>query len=120
MRFTQRLQLMIQQRVISRVLASHERPKPPLSLKLFGVFPILRRIPARLMGVGIRPEHVQTPEGDARFGCEPRAVPSARERLGVDAERVARHPLNRVGFGDLRPNRRRTASRAKAPSESAA
>ncbi len=62
MRFTQRLQLMIQQRVISRVLASHERPKPPLLLKLFGVFPILRRIPARLMGVGIRPEHVQTPE----------------------------------------------------------
>ena len=62
MRFTQRLQLMIQQRVISRVLASHERPKPPLFLKLFGVFPILRRIPARLMGVGIRPEHVQTPE----------------------------------------------------------
>jgi 2-polyprenyl-6-methoxyphenol hydroxylase-like FAD-dependent oxidoreductase len=62
MRFTQRLQLMIQQRVISRVLASHERPKPPLFLKLFGVFPILRRIPARLIGVGIRPEHVQTPE----------------------------------------------------------
>ncbi len=62
MRFTQRLQLMIQQRVISRVLASHERPKPPLFLKLFGVFPILRRIPARLIGLGIRPEHVQTPE----------------------------------------------------------
>ena len=62
MRFTQRLQLMVQQRVISRVLASHERPKPPLLLKLFSVFPILRRIPARLMGVGIRPEHVQTPE----------------------------------------------------------
>jgi 2-polyprenyl-6-methoxyphenol hydroxylase-like FAD-dependent oxidoreductase len=62
MRFTQRLQLTIQRRIISRVLASHERPKPPLVLKLFGVFPILRRIPARLMGLGIRPEHVQTPE----------------------------------------------------------
>ena len=62
MRFTQRLQLMIQRRIISRVLASQERPKPPLFLKLFGVFPILRRIPARLIGVGIRPEHVQTPE----------------------------------------------------------
>ena len=48
--------------VISRVLASHERPKPPLFFKLFGVFPILRRIPARLIGLGIRPEHVQTPE----------------------------------------------------------
>ncbi len=62
MRFTQRLQLMIQKRIISRVLASHERPKPPLILKLFGAFPILRRIPARLIGLGIRPEHVQTPE----------------------------------------------------------
>ena len=65
MRFTQRLQLTVQQRIISRVLASQERPKPPLFLKLFGVFPILRRIPARLIGLGIRPEHVQTPEASA-------------------------------------------------------
>jgi 2-polyprenyl-6-methoxyphenol hydroxylase-like FAD-dependent oxidoreductase len=62
MRFTQGLQLAAQQTIISRVLASHERPKPPLFLKLFGIFPILRRIPARLVGIGIRPEHVQTPE----------------------------------------------------------
>ncbi|HEY1782170.1 MAG TPA: FAD-dependent oxidoreductase [Roseiarcus sp.] len=62
MRFTQRLQLTIQQRIISRVLQTHERPKPPLVLKLFGVFPSLRRIPARLIGVGIRPEHIRTPE----------------------------------------------------------
>jgi 2-polyprenyl-6-methoxyphenol hydroxylase-like FAD-dependent oxidoreductase len=62
MRFTQWLQLTIQQRVISRVLASQQRPKPPLFLKLFGVLPVLRRIPARLVGIGIRPEHVQTPE----------------------------------------------------------
>jgi 2-polyprenyl-6-methoxyphenol hydroxylase-like FAD-dependent oxidoreductase len=60
--FTQWLQLTIQRRIISRVLASHERPKPPLFFKLFGVFPILRRIPARLLGIGIRPEHVRTPE----------------------------------------------------------
>jgi hypothetical protein len=30
--------------------------------KLFGVFPVFRRIPARLIGVGIRPEHVRTAE----------------------------------------------------------
>jgi len=65
MRFTQRLQLTVQQRIISRVLASQERPKPPALLKLFGAFPILRRIPARLIGLGIRPEHVQTPEASA-------------------------------------------------------
>jgi 2-polyprenyl-6-methoxyphenol hydroxylase-like FAD-dependent oxidoreductase len=65
MRFTQGLQLTVQQRIISRVLETHERPKPPAFLKLFSAFPILRRIPARLIGLGIRPEHVQTPEASA-------------------------------------------------------
>jgi 2-polyprenyl-6-methoxyphenol hydroxylase-like FAD-dependent oxidoreductase len=63
-RFTQWLQLTIQKRIISRVLAmdSQQRPKPPLLFKLFSVFPVLRRIPARLLAVGIRPEHVHIPE----------------------------------------------------------
>jgi 2-polyprenyl-6-methoxyphenol hydroxylase-like FAD-dependent oxidoreductase len=64
-RFTQWLQLTIQKQIISRVLGmgeSQRRPKPPLIFKLFNVFPALRRIPARLLGLGIRPEHVQTPE----------------------------------------------------------
>jgi 2-polyprenyl-6-methoxyphenol hydroxylase-like FAD-dependent oxidoreductase len=61
-RFTQWLQLTIQKRVITRVLASQQRPKPPLVFRLFTVFPALRRIPARLLGVGIRPEHVRTPD----------------------------------------------------------
>jgi 2-polyprenyl-6-methoxyphenol hydroxylase-like FAD-dependent oxidoreductase len=61
-RFTQWLQLTIQKRIISRVLTSRQRPKPPLFFKLFGIFPVLRRIPARLIGIGICPEHVRTPE----------------------------------------------------------
>jgi len=61
-KFTQWMQLAIQRRVISRVLASRDRPKPPLFFKLFGAFPALRGIPARLIGIGIRPEHVRTPE----------------------------------------------------------
>jgi len=61
-RFTQWLQLTIQKRVITRVLASQQRPKPPLVFRLFAIFPALRRIPARLLGVGIRPEHVRTPD----------------------------------------------------------
>jgi len=65
-RFTQRLQLIIQNQVITRVLASEQRPKPPLLFKLVGLFPILRRIPARLLGLGIRPEHIRTPEAFAR------------------------------------------------------
>jgi 2-polyprenyl-6-methoxyphenol hydroxylase-like FAD-dependent oxidoreductase len=61
-RFTQWLQLTIQKRVISRVLESQQRPTPPLFFKLFGIFPVLRRIPAWLLGIGIRPEHVRTPD----------------------------------------------------------
>jgi hypothetical protein len=47
---------------VERTLPSQERPKPPLFFGLFGIFPVLRRIPARLIGIGIRPEHVRTPE----------------------------------------------------------
>ncbi len=61
-RFTQWLQLTIQKRLISRVLASQQRPKPPLLFKLFGLLPFLQRVPARLLAIGIRPEHVQTPD----------------------------------------------------------
>jgi 2-polyprenyl-6-methoxyphenol hydroxylase-like FAD-dependent oxidoreductase len=61
-RFTQWLQLTAQNQIISRVLKSEQRPKPPLMFKLFGIFPFLRRVPARLLGIGIRPEHVHTPE----------------------------------------------------------
>jgi 2-polyprenyl-6-methoxyphenol hydroxylase-like FAD-dependent oxidoreductase len=61
-RFTQWMQLTIQKQIISRVLVSEQRPKPPLLFKLVGMFPFLRRIPARLVGVGIRPEHVHTPD----------------------------------------------------------
>jgi 2-polyprenyl-6-methoxyphenol hydroxylase-like FAD-dependent oxidoreductase len=63
-RFTQGLQLTIQKQIISRVLTmdSQRRPKPPLLFKLFNVLPVLRRIPARLLGLGIRPEHVRTPD----------------------------------------------------------
>jgi 2-polyprenyl-6-methoxyphenol hydroxylase-like FAD-dependent oxidoreductase len=64
-RFTQWLQLTIQKRIISRVLEGTERPKPPLLFRLTGIFPILRRLPARLLGVGIRPEHVRTPDAFA-------------------------------------------------------
>jgi len=61
-RFTQWLQLTIQKRLISRVLASQQRPKPPLLFKLFGMLPFLQRVPARLLAIGIRPEHVRTPD----------------------------------------------------------
>jgi 2-polyprenyl-6-methoxyphenol hydroxylase-like FAD-dependent oxidoreductase len=59
-RLTQRLQVFLQDRVISRVLRSRRRPSLPLLLRLMRRWPFLRRIPARVIGVGFRPEHVKT------------------------------------------------------------
>jgi 2-polyprenyl-6-methoxyphenol hydroxylase-like FAD-dependent oxidoreductase len=61
-RVTQRLQVLIQNRVIRRVLSGTAPPAPPLVLKLAQWFPVLQRLLARLIGVGVRPEHIHTPE----------------------------------------------------------
>jgi 2-polyprenyl-6-methoxyphenol hydroxylase-like FAD-dependent oxidoreductase len=60
-RMTQRLQMAIQDRVMTRVLALKRDPKPPLPVKLLNRFSFLRRIPARIIGIGFRPEHVRSP-----------------------------------------------------------
>ncbi len=57
-RMTQRVQLAIQNRVISRVLADGGRFSPPFAIRLLALLPFLRRIPARMIGLGFRPEHV--------------------------------------------------------------
>ncbi|HYX28249.1 MAG TPA: FAD-dependent oxidoreductase [Pyrinomonadaceae bacterium] len=59
---TQRGQVLIQERILSAVLGSQQQVKPPWFLRLFKKFPVLRRIPARLIGIGVRPEHVKTPD----------------------------------------------------------
>jgi 2-polyprenyl-6-methoxyphenol hydroxylase-like FAD-dependent oxidoreductase len=59
-RLTQRLQVFLQDRVISRVLSSRRRPSLPLLLRLIQRWPLLRCIPARVVGIGFRPEHVKT------------------------------------------------------------
>jgi 2-polyprenyl-6-methoxyphenol hydroxylase-like FAD-dependent oxidoreductase len=61
-RLTQRAQVFIQTRVISRVLGSKHDLTLPWPLRLLRRFPILARIPARLVGIGVRPEHIQTPD----------------------------------------------------------
>jgi 2-polyprenyl-6-methoxyphenol hydroxylase-like FAD-dependent oxidoreductase len=58
-RLTQHLQVFLQDRVISRVLSSRQRPSLPLLLRLMRRWPLLRRIPARVVGIGFRPEHVK-------------------------------------------------------------
>jgi 2-polyprenyl-6-methoxyphenol hydroxylase-like FAD-dependent oxidoreductase len=57
-RVTQWLQVAVQRRVIARVLDQRGPLKPPLAVRLLAKVPFLRRIPARIVGLGIRPEHV--------------------------------------------------------------
>jgi len=62
MRVIQRMQVIVQNRLLSPALSSSARPKPPLVLRLIMWLPFLRGLPARIVGVGVRPEHVRTPE----------------------------------------------------------
>ena len=65
-RATQRLQVLIQNKVISRILSSSRNVAVPWPLKLMQQWPWLRRIPARVIGIGFRPEHVRTPQAPLR------------------------------------------------------
>ena len=61
-RFTQRLQILLQNRIISPALMSQgARPQAPWFFKLLQ-WPLLRRIPGRVMALGVRPEHIATPQ----------------------------------------------------------
>jgi 2-polyprenyl-6-methoxyphenol hydroxylase-like FAD-dependent oxidoreductase len=59
-RATQRLQIAIQNRIIKRVLDNAKPGSLPGLLKVLKYSPYLQRIPARIIGVGFRPEHVRT------------------------------------------------------------
>ena len=59
---TQALQVFIQNRLLSRVLDSSQKIALPWFLKLFNWLPFLRAIPARTIGIGFQPEHVETKE----------------------------------------------------------
>jgi 2-polyprenyl-6-methoxyphenol hydroxylase-like FAD-dependent oxidoreductase len=57
---TQRAQVFIQDRVFSRALGAQQPLKPPRIVRWLQQWPRLRRLPARLVGMGVRPEHVHT------------------------------------------------------------
>jgi 2-polyprenyl-6-methoxyphenol hydroxylase-like FAD-dependent oxidoreductase len=59
-RVTQRLQIVMQNKLIQPALTGkHERPKAPLFMKLMQ-WPLLQRIPGRLLAFGVRPEHIHS------------------------------------------------------------
>ena len=66
-RLTQDAQLAIQRNVLATVLAMARsgRIALPFPARMLRDHPRLRRIPARLVGMGVRPEHVGTPDAFA-------------------------------------------------------
>lgn len=59
-RLVQGIQVLIQNRVFGPVLTGDGEVKAPWVLNLFNWLPFLRRVPARIVGMGFRPEHVRT------------------------------------------------------------
>jgi hypothetical protein len=59
---TQFAQRIIQRAVIGRLLANDQPVPAPLPVRLLSRFPALQALPARAVGMGLRPEHVGSPE----------------------------------------------------------
>jgi hypothetical protein len=57
-RVTQTLQVAAQNNIIGPTLASEAKPEVPFPIRLLQRFPVLQRIPARILGLGVRREHV--------------------------------------------------------------
>ena len=62
-RMTQNAQVAIQKNVMVPVLGLNRSASIslPFPVRMLQRYPVLRRIPARLVGIGVRPEHVRTP-----------------------------------------------------------
>ena len=59
-RVTQRVQIFMHDHFLAPIFRNPGRAAPPWPLRLVRRFARLRRIPARLIGLGVRPEHVKT------------------------------------------------------------
>jgi 2-polyprenyl-6-methoxyphenol hydroxylase-like FAD-dependent oxidoreductase len=71
-RMTQRVQIFAHKRFIGPALATKAPLKHlPLPLALLKHFPILRRIPARMVGLGFRSEHIHTPDNHPHSNASP-------------------------------------------------
>ena len=62
-KMTQRMQVVVQNNIITAALKPGNRPlKPPFVIRLVSALPWLQGITARFIGLGVRPEHVQSPD----------------------------------------------------------
>jgi hypothetical protein len=69
MKVIQAMQIGVQSRILDPLLDSEKPITAPWIVTLFNRFPVLRRIPARIVGIGVRPEHVQSPQSNTPVGA---------------------------------------------------
>jgi 2-polyprenyl-6-methoxyphenol hydroxylase-like FAD-dependent oxidoreductase len=91
-RVIQFFQVQAQNRIIAPTLRAARTPEPPLIVRLIDKYPALQRIPAQVVGVGVRPEHVAF---RTDLAVEP--PPRIEKRVVIPGEHEA---LLRVREGD--------------------
>jgi 2-polyprenyl-6-methoxyphenol hydroxylase-like FAD-dependent oxidoreductase len=64
---TQRVQIFMHKHFLERIFSASEQAAPPLPARLLEKFAVLRRIPARMIGIGFRPEHVMPANNERRI-----------------------------------------------------
>jgi 2-polyprenyl-6-methoxyphenol hydroxylase-like FAD-dependent oxidoreductase len=75
-RLVQRMQKLVHDRILTPlVVRKAVLDKVPFALRLFKRFPILRRIPARIVGLGFRREHIRSPDAGLRRAGPPPSPP---------------------------------------------
>ncbi len=80
---TQGIQRILQRRLVRPVLQGRAPGPPPGPLRHLARLGFVRRLPARLVGIGVLPEHVRTPEAGApvpRSGAERPSVEASAQR----------------------------------------
>jgi 2-polyprenyl-6-methoxyphenol hydroxylase-like FAD-dependent oxidoreductase len=58
-RWIQRVQVFMHRHLLERIFDSAQMISPPLPMRLLETFPRLRSLPARMVGIGFRPEHIK-------------------------------------------------------------
>ena len=58
-RLTQKLQVFMHRHLLEHIFDSAQMISPPLPMRLLETFPRLRSLPARMVGIGFRPEHIK-------------------------------------------------------------
>jgi 2-polyprenyl-6-methoxyphenol hydroxylase-like FAD-dependent oxidoreductase len=82
-RFTQRLQAFLHSRLFHPALTASARPTVPLLFRLMSRFAALRHVEARLIALGVRPEHVHTPSAEMPVKLKTRC---AHDSISLTAE----------------------------------